>query len=324
MGDVAVTETVRAEAPTVSVPVRLAAVFLPAPLPREGRVAFWDPDGGPVDAVAGETDGDRPGGPTELTVVRRHGAGVRRGTAPALSLPLAEALPLLVRARHDPAAHPATACWGAAALHALRLTARGRLLPGLTATGHDAWRAGPLDPDDIAHLRSVAAALPPDTVLAEDGSALVFTQYVGMARLITAHLAARAVPVDLLHGGTPVPERERMVDRFQSGAIPVLVLSLKAAGTGLNLTRAGHVVHVDRWWNPAVEEQATDRAYRIGQTQPVQVHRLITEGTVEDRIAEMLQSKRALADAILGSGESALTELTARELSDLVSLRRPS
>ncbi|MFE5814433.1 SNF2-related protein [Streptomyces sp. NPDC056479] len=163
-----------------------------------------------------------------------------------------------------------------------------------------------------------------DTLLAEDGSALVFTQYVRMARLIASHLAGRAVPVDLLHGGTPIPERERMVDRFQSGATPVLVLSLKAAGTGLNLTRAGHVVHFDRWWNPAVEEQATDRAYRIGQTQPVQVHRLITEGTVEDRIAEMLESKRALADAILGSGESALTELTDRELSDLVSLRRES
>ncbi|WP_030378253.1 MULTISPECIES: DEAD/DEAH box helicase [unclassified Streptomyces] len=161
-----------------------------------------------------------------------------------------------------------------------------------------------------------------DTLLSEDGSALVFTQYVGMARLITAHLAARAVPVDLLHGGTPVPERERMVDRFQAGTTPVLVLSLKAAGTGLNLTRAGHVVHVDRWWNPAVEEQATDRAYRIGQTQPVQVHRLITEGTVEDRIDDMLRSKRALADAILGSGETSLTELTDRELSDLVSLRR--
>ncbi|MFJ4950113.1 SNF2-related protein [Streptomyces sp. NPDC088760] len=161
-----------------------------------------------------------------------------------------------------------------------------------------------------------------DTLLAEDGSALVFTQYVGMARLITAHLSARAIPVDLLHGGTPVPERERMVDRFQNGETPVLVLSLKAAGTGLNLTRAGHVVHFDRWWNPAVEEQATDRAYRIGQTQPVQVHRLVTEGTVEDRIAEMLAAKRALADAVLGSGEAALTELTDRELSDLVSLRR--
>ncbi|MDW4909971.1 DEAD/DEAH box helicase [Streptomyces sp. ADMS] len=161
-----------------------------------------------------------------------------------------------------------------------------------------------------------------DTLLAEDGSALVFTQYVGMARLITSHLAARAIPVELLHGGTPVPERERMVDRFQSGETPILILSLKAAGTGLNLTRAGHVVHFDRWWNPAVEEQATDRAYRIGQTQPVQVHRLITEGTVEDRIAEMLESKRALADAILSSGESSFTELTDRDLSDLVSLRR--
>ncbi|MFD7440294.1 DEAD/DEAH box helicase [Streptomyces sp. NPDC059909] len=163
-----------------------------------------------------------------------------------------------------------------------------------------------------------------DTILSEDGSVLVFTQYVSMARLIAGHLEARGIPSQLLHGSTPVPERERMVDRFQAGEIPVFILSLKAAGTGLNLTRAGHVVHYDRWWNPAVEDQATDRAYRIGQTQPVQVHRLIAEGTVEDRIAEMLLSKRALADAVLGSGERALTELTDRELADLVSLRRPT
>ncbi|WP_307710322.1 DEAD/DEAH box helicase [Streptomyces sp. V1I6] len=163
-----------------------------------------------------------------------------------------------------------------------------------------------------------------ETILSEDGSVLVFTQYVSMARLLSAHLTSRAIPSQLLHGGTPVAERERMVDRFQSGEVPVFILSLKAAGTGLNLTRAGHVIHYDRWWNPAVEEQATDRAYRIGQTQPVQVHRLVTEGTVEDRIAEMLASKRALADAVLGSGEAALTELTDRELADLVSLRRPS
>ncbi|MFF4170414.1 SNF2-related protein [Streptomyces sp. NPDC001744] len=163
-----------------------------------------------------------------------------------------------------------------------------------------------------------------DTILAEDGSVLVFTQYVSMARLLAEHLAARGTPAQLLHGGTPVAERERMVDRFQAGEVPVFLLSLKAAGTGLNLTRAGHVVHYDRWWNPAVEEQATDRAYRIGQTRPVQVHRLVAEGTVEDRIAEMLRAKRALADAVLGSGEAALTELTDRELADLVSLRRPS
>ncbi|MFI6946158.1 DEAD/DEAH box helicase [Streptomyces sp. NPDC050422] len=163
-----------------------------------------------------------------------------------------------------------------------------------------------------------------DTILAEDGSVLVFTQYVTMARLLSAHLTSRAIPSQLLHGGTPVPERERMVDRFQSGEVPVFLLSLKAAGTGLNLTRAAHVIHYDRWWNPAVEEQATDRAYRIGQTQPVQVHRLIAEGTVEDRIGEMLLAKRALADAVLGSGETALTELSDRDLADLVSLRRPS
>ncbi|MCM1948853.1 SNF2-related protein [Streptomyces sp. G2] len=161
-----------------------------------------------------------------------------------------------------------------------------------------------------------------DTILAEGGSVLVFTQYVSMARLLADHLTARGIGSQLLHGGTPVAERERMVDRFQAGEVPVFLLSLKAAGTGLNLTRAGHVVHYDRWWNPAVEDQATDRAYRIGQTQPVQVHRLVTEGTVEDRIAELLRAKKALADAVLGSGEAAFTELTDRELADLVSLRR--
>ncbi|MCJ0872753.1 DEAD/DEAH box helicase [Streptomyces sp. AP-93] len=177
----------------------------------------------------------------------------------------------------------------------------------------------------IAHRSGKLALLDEllDTILAEGGSVLVFTQYVTMARLIERHLTARGISHQLLHGGTPVPRREELVDRFQAGEVPVFLLSLKAAGTGLNLTRAGHVIHYDRWWNPAVEEQATDRAYRIGQTQPVQVHRIIAEGTVEDRIAEMLEAKRALADAVLGSGETALTELTDRELADLVSLRRP-
>ena len=140
---------------------------------------------------------------------------------------------------------------------------------------------------------------------------LVFTQYVAMARLIDRHLDRPRRPRrSSCTAARRWPSARSMVDRFQSGEVPVFLLSLKAAGTGLNLTRAGHVVHFDRWWNPAVEEQATDRAYRIGQTQPVQVHRLIAEGTVEDRIAEMLDAKRALADAVLGSGEAALTELT--------------
>jgi len=160
-----------------------------------------------------------------------------------------------------------------------------------------------------------------DTALAEQAGVLVFTQYVAMAGILERHLAARGVPAQLLHGGTPVAAREEMVRRFQAGEVPVFLLSLKAAGTGLNLTRAEHVVHYDRWWNPAVEAQATDRAYRIGQTRPVQVHRIIAEGTVEDRIAALLESKRELADAVLGSGEAALTELTDAELADLVALR---
>ncbi|MEU9587823.1 DEAD/DEAH box helicase [Streptomyces werraensis] len=159
------------------------------------------------------------------------------------------------------------------------------------------------------------------TITAEGGAALVFTQYVTMARLLERHLRDRGTPAALLHGGTPVARREELVRRFQDGEFPVFLLSLKAAGTGLNLTRADHVVHYDRWWNPAVEAQATDRAHRIGQTRPVQVHRLIAEGTVEDRIAALLEAKKELADTVLGSGEQALTELSNDELANLVELR---
>ena len=164
------------------------------------------------------------------------------------------------------------------------------------------------------------------TALAEDSSVLVFTQYVAMARLIEDHLGRIGVPHQFLHGGTPVRQRDAMVSSFQAGpdagGVPVFLLSLKAGGTGLNLTRADHVVHVDRWWNPAVEDQATDRAHRIGQTRAVQVHRMITQGTVEERVAELLRRKRSLADAVLGRGEAALTELDNDELLDLVALRR--
>ncbi|MFS3127585.1 DEAD/DEAH box helicase [Nocardioides sp. Bht2] len=161
-----------------------------------------------------------------------------------------------------------------------------------------------------------------DTVIAEDGAVLVFSQYVQMAKLLQRHLRARGVASQLLHGGVPVAEREQMVAAFQAGEVPVFLLSLKAGGTGLNLTRADHVIHFDRWWNPAVEDQATDRAYRIGQTKPVQVHRLVTEGTIEARIAELLTRKRSLADAVLSGGETALTELSDAELRELVTLRR--
>ena len=161
------------------------------------------------------------------------------------------------------------------------------------------------------------------TILAENGSVLVFTQYVAMARLLERHFAAASVPTLFLHGGTPVRAREQMVRDFQDGAAPVFLLSLKAGGTGLNLTRADHVIHFDRWWNPAVEDQATDRAHRIGQTRAVQVHRLVTEGTIEQRIGQLLQRKRSLAESVLGSGEVALTELSNEELRDLVSLRTP-
>ncbi|WP_327696373.1 DEAD/DEAH box helicase [Streptomyces sp. NBC_00459] len=163
-----------------------------------------------------------------------------------------------------------------------------------------------------------------DTITAEGESVLVFTQYKQMAALLEKHLAERGVPTLFLHGGTPVARREEMVDRFQRGEVPVFLLSLKAAGTGLNLTRATHVVHYDRWWNPAVEDQATDRAYRIGQDRPVQVHKLLAEGTVEDKVAKLLEAKRALADAVVGSGEAALTELSDADLAELVALGRPS
>ena len=117
-----------------------------------------------------------------------------------------------------------------------------------------------------------------DAIVAGGASVLVFTQYVRMARLLRDHLAARGVGSLLLHGGTPVARREELVARFTAGEAPVFLLSLRAAGTGLNLTRAEHVMHFDRWWNPAVEAQATDRAHRIGQHRPVQVHRLVADG----------------------------------------------
>ncbi len=151
-------------------------------------------------------------------------------------------------------------------------------------------------------------------------STLVFTQYVAMGHLLSARLAELGIVAEFLHGSDSLTRRTDMVDRFQDGAFPVMVVSLKAGGTGLNLTRATHVVHYDRWWNPAVENQASDRVWRIGQDRPVQIHRLISEGTVEDRIAAVLAQKQALADAVVGGGEAWLTELDDAELAALVRL----
>ncbi|WP_237745185.1 DEAD/DEAH box helicase [Kribbella catacumbae] len=159
-----------------------------------------------------------------------------------------------------------------------------------------------------------------DVILAEGESVLIFSQYVEMCRLIEAHLAARQVRSLFLHGGIGVRKREQLVEQFQAGEAQVFLLSLKAGGVGLTLTKATHVVHYDRWWNPAVEDQATDRAYRIGQDRPVQVHRLVTENTLEDRISTVLAAKRELADAVVGSGEAWLSELSDTELSELVEL----
>jgi SNF2-related domain/SNF2 Helicase protein/Helicase conserved C-terminal domain len=160
-----------------------------------------------------------------------------------------------------------------------------------------------------------------DIILASGESMLVFTQFTQLAAILQEHLDRRGIGSLYLHGGTPVRRREEMVEEFQAGKAPVFLLSLKAGGTGLTLTRATHVLHYDRWWNPAVEDQATDRAYRIGQDQPVQVHRLIAEGTLEDRIAELLEKKRDLAEAVVGSGEGWITEMSDDDLADLVSLR---
>jgi hypothetical protein len=160
-----------------------------------------------------------------------------------------------------------------------------------------------------------------EVIVAEGESALVFTQYVAMARLIERLLAVEGVSTLFLHGGVEPRRRDDLVERFQAGEAVVFLLSLKAGGVGLNLTRATQVVHYDRWWNPAVEDQATDRAYRIGQDRPVQVRRLVTEGTIEDRISALMSSKRELAESIVGAGEAWISELSDRELRDLVELR---
>lgn len=161
-----------------------------------------------------------------------------------------------------------------------------------------------------------------DGVLAAGERALCFTQFTRFGGMLTPHLAARfGVPVRYLHGGTTRAARDRMVAEFQADPRPgIFVLSLKAGGTGIDLTAANHVIHVDRWWNPATEAQATDRAFRIGQRRDVRVHTLMSLGTLEERIDAMISDKGVLAERVIGSGEGWLTSLSAAELRDLLAL----
>ena len=163
-----------------------------------------------------------------------------------------------------------------------------------------------------------------DEALSVGDRALIFTQFVEMGHLLKAHLQSSfGTEILFLHGGSTAKQRDDMVQLFQREDGPaVFVLSLRAGGSGLNLTSANHVFHYDRWWNPAVEDQATDRAFRIGQTRNVQVHKFVVSGTLEERINEMIESKQALAHSIVGSGEEWLTELDNDQLRDLLSLRR--
>ncbi|AZN39257.1 DEAD/DEAH box helicase [Paenibacillus albus] len=166
--------------------------------------------------------------------------------------------------------------------------------------------------------------------LREEGErCLIFTQYIGMGQMLQWVLAHELQEKVLyLHGGTSKTGRDRMIEQFQSQTLPaeeqpnVFILSIKAGGVGLNLTAANHVFHFDRWWNPAVENQATDRAYRMGQTRDVQVHKFISLGTLEERIDEMLVSKQQLSDNVITSSEGWITELSTDALKDLFTLRR--
>ncbi|SFS92247.1 DEAD/DEAH box helicase [Saccharopolyspora flava] len=161
-----------------------------------------------------------------------------------------------------------------------------------------------------------------DSVLAEGDKALVFTQFAEFGGHLVPHLSARFdTEVPFLHGGTSKKERDAMVRRFQDPDGPrIFLLSLKAGGTGLTLTAANHVIHLDRWWNPAVEDQATDRAFRIGQRRDVQVRKLTCIGTLEEKIDRMIEDKKALAQLVVGSGENWLTELSTQQLRELVTL----
>ncbi|MEH2166150.1 MAG: DEAD/DEAH box helicase [Nostoc sp.] len=164
-----------------------------------------------------------------------------------------------------------------------------------------------------------------EEVLAEGDRALIFTQFAEWGKLLKPYLEKQlGREIFFLYGSTSKKQREEMIDRFQHDpqGPPIMILSLKAGGVGLNLTRANHVFHFDRWWNPAVENQATDRVFRIGQTRNVQVHKFVCTGTLEEKIHDMIESKKQLAEQVVGAGEEWLTELDTDQLRNLLLLDR--
>ncbi|MFF3669716.1 DEAD/DEAH box helicase [Microtetraspora malaysiensis] len=206
---------------------------------------------------------------------------------------------------------------------------RGRVLALLTTLkqicNHPAHFLGKDDGDLAGRSGKFDRATEMLTEIAQDQDrALVFTQYRAMGQMLSRHLGQvlDTAPIPFLHGGLSPQRRDRLVEAFQNDdhAPPILLLSLRAAGFGLNLTRAGHVVHYDRWWNPAVEDQATDRAHRIGQRRALNVHTLVTAGTIEDHIARLQERKRALSDIVAGDTEAALATLPDEQLHAILAL----
>ncbi|MCR2804318.1 DEAD/DEAH box helicase [Paenibacillus soyae] len=187
----------------------------------------------------------------------------------------------------------------------------------LKERGEEAWKA-----DRSAKMARLLEMC--EEIAAEGERCLIFTQYVEMGEQLQSMLeAGLGMHVPYLHGGVPKVKRDEMIASFQSEEEKrcAFVLSLKAGGTGLNLTAANHVFHFDRWWNPAVENQATDRAFRIGQTKQVQVHKFITLGTLEEKIDEMIESKQSLSEQVVSGSENWITELSTEELKELFTLR---
>ena len=176
----------------------------------------------------------------------------------------------------------------------------------------------PSDSGKFERLQAIA-----EEVASRQEKMLIFTQFRELTDPLADFLQKHfGTPGLVLHGGTAVAKRKQLVDAFQqTDGPPYMVLTVKAGGTGLNLTRASHVVHFDRWWNPAVENQATDRAYRIGQHKNVLVHKFICPGTIEEKIDKLISEKTELADELLkGGAESILTEMSNEELLNIVSL----